>query len=155
MGRAKRRSGAAATAASREASISGSTAICSSGQPAYFSRSAISGARVPAQVTRRTESAEQLEVGVPDPGDVAPVGDPVVEGDPEVDPVAARLEPQRAQDLVGPGRVLDQQDRDRLAGDLDRLDPAEGGPHVAQRRRRPAPASTPSRRPAAIAASAL
>ena len=69
------------------------------GQPAYFSRSAISGARVPAQMTRRTRPAEQLEVGVPDPGDVAPVGDPVVERDPEVDRLAAR---PRAAACAGP-----------------------------------------------------
>ena len=47
----------AATARSSEASIAGSTSIESTGQPAYFSRSAISGARVPAQTTRRTRPA--------------------------------------------------------------------------------------------------
>ena len=137
MGRAKRRSGAAATAWSRERSISASTSIRSAGQPAYFSRSAISGARVPAQVTRRTEAREQLEVGVPDPGDVAAVGDSVVEPDPEVEPLAGGLEPQGAQDLVGARRVLDQQDRDRPAADLDRLHPPEGRADVGEGVRRP------------------
>ena len=85
--------------ASSEASIPASTSIRSSGQPAYFSRSAISGARVPAQVTRRTEPVEQLEVRVPDPGDVAAVGDPVVERDPEVEALARR---PRAAACAGP-----------------------------------------------------
>ena len=100
-------------------------------------------------------SGQQLEVGVPDPGDVAPVGDPVVEGDPEVEAAAVRLEPQRPQDLVGAGRVLDQQDRDRLLADRDRLDPAERAPRRGQRRARPAPAAIPSSSAAAIAARAL
>ncbi len=47
-------------------------------------------ARVPAQMTRRTRAGEQLEVGVPDPGDVAAVGDPVVQRDPEVDALRRR-----------------------------------------------------------------
>ncbi len=84
---------------------------------------------MPAQVTRRTPVGEQLEVGVPDPGDVAPVGDPVVEADPEVELLLAGLEQQRAQDLVGAGGVLDQQDRELGGADADRLDPAEGGAH--------------------------
>ena len=58
-------------------------------------------------------AGQQLEVGVPDPGDVAAVGDPVVEGDPEVDLAVLGLELQRPQDLVGARRVLDQQDRER------------------------------------------
>ena len=95
--------------------------------PAYLRRTAISGARVPAQTTRRDAAGEQLEVGVPDPGDVAAVGDLVVEGDPEVDARrrrARRLEAQRAQHLVRAGRVLDQQDRDRLARRPRRSRPA-------------------------------
>ncbi len=51
---------------------------------------------------------EQLEVGVPDPGHVAPVGDVVVEHAEQV--VLAGLERERAQHLVGAGRVLDEQD---------------------------------------------
>ena len=77
--------------------------------PAYLSRSASSAARVPAQVTRRTRPGQQLEVGVPDPRDVAAVGGPVVEDPEQVE--LAGLERQRPQDLVGAGRVLDQQDR--------------------------------------------
>src|SRR6185503_5174022 len=57
VGRAKSRPPACATAASSERSIPGTTSIASSGQPAYFSRSAISGARVPEQTTRRTPPA--------------------------------------------------------------------------------------------------
>ena len=45
------------TARSNEGSMAGTTSILSSGQPAYLRRSASSGARVPAQVTRCTESA--------------------------------------------------------------------------------------------------
>ncbi len=51
---------------------------------------------------------EQLEVGVPDPGDVAPVGDLVVEHAEQV--VLAGLERERAQHLVGAGGVLHEQD---------------------------------------------
>ena len=77
--------------------------------PAYFIRSASSAARVPAQVMRRTRGREQLPVGVPDPGDVAAVGGAVVEHAEQVE--LAVLERERAQHLVGAGRVLDQQDR--------------------------------------------
>ena len=58
-------------------------------------------------------SGEQLEVGVPDPGDVAAVGDVVVERAEQV--VLARLQCQSAQHLVGAGGVLDEQDA-QLAG---------------------------------------
>ena len=79
-------------------------------QPQRHLRRPGAGADDPAHRPR-----EQLEVGVPDPGDVAAVGDPVVERDPEVDRAARSLglQPQRPQHLVGAGRVLDQQDRDR------------------------------------------
>ena len=63
----------------------------------------------PTQVTRAHARGEQLEVGVPDPRDVAAVGDVVVEDRQQVELVG--LERERAQDLVGAGRVLDQQDR--------------------------------------------
>ena len=110
--------------------------------PAYFSRSAISSARVPEQVDPPDAAGEQLEVGVPDPGDVAAVGDPVVQREPEVD--LAVLERQRAQHLVRAGRVLHQQDRDGAPADRDRLDAAERGrrtpssaaAHVVERRPR-------------------
>ena len=101
---------------------------------------------------------ERLEVRVPDPGDVAAVGDAVVECDPEVDPAAlAALQQHRPQHLVGAGGVLDQQDRDRRAADRDRLDPPEGGFHPAQRggdplRRdpQPQPGGDPALRVAAL-----
>ncbi len=51
---------------------------------------------------------EQLEVGVPDPGDVVPVGDVVVEHAEQI--VLAWLQGERAQHLVGARRVLDEQD---------------------------------------------
>ena len=87
---------------------SGWTRIRAGSMPAYFSRTASSGARLPLQVKRRIAAGEQLEVGVPDPGDVAAVGDLVVEHAEQV--VLAGLERERAQHLVGAGRVLDEQD---------------------------------------------
>ena len=106
----------------------------SAGQPAYLSRSAISGARVPAQTTRRTAPAEQLEVGVPDPGDVAAVGDPVVERDPEVDPARSPASSRSVRSTsLAPAGFLISRIETGAAADLDRLDPAEGGPHLAQR----------------------
>ena len=68
---------------------------------------------------------ERLPVGVPHPRDVAAVGDAVVEHPEEVE--LAALERERAQDLVGARRVLDQQDRGRAAVELDRLRAPEGG----------------------------
>ena len=68
---------------------------------------------------------QQLEVGVPDPGDVAPIGAPVVEDRQQLE--RPLLESQRAQDLVGPGRVLDQQDLELDRADLDSLGAPEGG----------------------------
>src|SRR6202042_3532115 len=70
-------------------------------------------------------AGQQLEVGVPDPGDVAAVGDAVVEDGQQVQLVG--LECQRAQDLVGAGGVLDQQDRQLGTADGDSLGAAEGG----------------------------
>ncbi len=115
------------SARSSESAIPATTSIRSTGQPAYLSRSAISAARVPAQVIVPGALGQQLEVGVPDPGDVAAVGDPVVEREPEVERPAGALGllRERAQDLVRPRRVLDQQDRERALADRDRLDPAE------------------------------
>ena len=80
---------------------------------------------MPAQVTRRDAAGEQLEVGVPDPRDVAAVGDLVVEHGEQV--VLAGLERQRAQDLVGAGRVLDQQDAELVLAERDGLGAAERG----------------------------
>jgi hypothetical protein len=71
----------------------------------------------------RDPPRQQLEVGVPDPGDVAAVGNAVVQRQPEV--VRAVLEDQRAQHLVGARRVLDQQDQHVAAVDRDSLDAPE------------------------------
>ena len=71
-------------------------------------------------------AGEQLPVGVPDPRDVAAVGDAVVEDAEQVErPVRLGLERERAQDLVGAGRVLDQQQRRRPARQHERLRAAE------------------------------
>ena len=56
---------------------------------------------------------KQLEIGVPDPGDVAAVGDLIVEDAQQV--VLARLERQGSKYLVGAGGVLDEHDP-QLAG---------------------------------------
>ena len=96
---------------------------------------------------------DQLEVGVPDPRDVAPVGDAVVEHGEHV--VLARVERQRAQDLVCAGRVLDEQDRELAPADLDRLGAAEGGPRALQAGDDVAQALTPSALVSAAAPSAL
>ena len=55
----------------------------SCGKPAYVNRSASSAARSPLATIRSRLLEQRLEVDVPDPGDVASVGDPVVEGDDE------------------------------------------------------------------------
>ena len=86
------------------------------GTPAYFSRSASSAARVPAARHAAHARREHLEVGVPDPGDVAAVGGAVVEDAEQVE--LAGLERERAQDLVGAGRVLDEQERQLAAAEV-------------------------------------
>ena len=107
--------GAAATAASSEAAMSGSTAIRSSGQPAYFSRSAISGARVPAQVTRRTAPASTSKSASQTQETSRPSAIRSFSAiQRSTGSARLGLQLQRAQDLVGARRVLDQQDRDRL-----------------------------------------
>ncbi len=87
---------------------------------------------MPEQVTLSSVPGEQLEVGVPDPGDVAAVGGAVVERDPEVESglggrAGLGLEAQRSQHLVRSRGVLDQQDRNRLGRHLDRLHAPEHG----------------------------
>ena len=66
------------------------------------------GRTVPLHVATPHPSGEQLEVGIPDPRDVAAVGDVVVEHAEQI--VLARLQGERAQHLVGASRILDQQD---------------------------------------------
>jgi hypothetical protein len=95
---------------------------------------------------------EELEVGVPDPRHVAPVGDLVVEDGQDV--VLARLERERPQHLVGARGILDEHDRHVAARDPDGLRAAERGRHAA----RPAAMSAsgaPSRWVSAAAARAL
>ena len=75
-------------------------------------------------------AGEHLEVGVPHPGDVAPVGRAVVEDRQQVELLV--LEHERAQDLVRAGRVLDQQHLELDVADRDPLGPAERGLDVAQ-----------------------
>ena len=95
-------------AASRSAAArSGWTRMLAGSIPAYFRRTASSGARAAAGEAPHAPG-EQLEVGVPDPGDVTAVGDVVVEHPQHV--VLARLQRERPQHLVGTGRVLDEQD---------------------------------------------
>ena len=101
--------------------------------PAYFRRSASSAARLPLHVARRMRRRDELEVGVPDPRHVAAVGGVVVEHAEQVE--VAVLERERAQHLVGAGRVLDEQDRERAPGDVDRLGAPERGVHLLQGRR--------------------
>ena len=66
--------------------------------PPYLSRIAISAARVPAVTTSCTLPGEQLEVDVPDPRDVAAVGDAVVQGQEQL--LGPPVRGQRADQLV-------------------------------------------------------
>ena len=66
---------------------------------------------------------ERLEVDVPDPGDVASVGDLVVEGDDERLRRAAVDE--RANRFVCARGILDQEQEDSLVPDGDAFEPAE------------------------------
>ena len=119
VGSANRRPPAApASAPSSAAGKAGTTWSRSASTPAYLSRSASSAARVPGAGDAADAWSQELEVGVPDPRDVPAVGGPVVEDREHVE--ARRLERQRAQDLVGAGRVLDQQDRELDVADLHR-----------------------------------
>ena len=67
---------------------------------------------------------QRLEVDVPDPRHVLPVGDRVVERDDEHGGDAGL---ERAHDLVRPRRVLDQEEHDGLAARPDALEAAESG----------------------------
>ena len=99
--------------------------------PAYLSRSAISSARVPEQVTCRTrpastsKSASQIhEMSRPS----AMLSLRAIHRS-----SVAVLQRQRAQHLVRAGGVLDQQDRQLPAVDRDRLDAAECAGEALQR----------------------
>ena len=119
-----------ASASSSAAASPRTTWSRSAGTPAYFRRSGeLGGARAGAG-DAPDAPGEQLEVGVPHPRDVAPVGGPVVEDRQQVE--LAGLERERAQDLVRAGRVLDQQDRELDVADREPLGATERGLHVAQ-----------------------
>ena len=113
--------------------------------PAYFSRSASSSARVPEQTTRAGVRRERLEVRVPDPGDVAAVGDAVVQDHPHVELALAVRGRERAEHLVRAGGVLHEQDRQPRGR---RRSICSARPNAAAKASRPAPhlvrASIPS-----------
>ena len=91
-------------------------------------------ARLPvAGAPRRVEAVEQrLEIDVPDPRDVASVGDRVVERD---DGEAwGRAVEQRPHRLVRPGWVLDQEHQQAPVAGLDAFEAAEGGCEPRQAR---------------------
>ena len=102
----------------------------SRGRPPYAKRSASSAARVARRDERLERGDERLEVDVPDPRDVAAVGDLVVERD-HGDARRSAVD-ERAHDLVGAGRVLDQQHQQAAVADRDPLEAAEGGREAAQ-----------------------
>ena len=81
---------------------------------------------------RRAVRRLRLPVGVPDPRHVGPVGDPVVERDEQVVPLAGPL--QRAQRLIHAGGILAEQDAHSAAVNGQLLLPAEGGAVFAERR---------------------
>ena len=145
---------ARASAPSRACARSGATLMRSGGDARVLQRSASSAARVPAQVSVADARGERLEVGVPDPGDVAPVGDLVVE-DRRARRARRSLRAEQAQHLVGAGRVLDQQDREL---DARRARSRSPRPNTARGAPRPAAivsGATPSAVASAAAASAL
>ena len=81
---------------------------------------------------------QRLEVDVPDPRHVLPVGDRVVQGD---DEHGGDADLERAHDLVRARRVLDQEEDDRLPAGRNPLEAPERGaearepgPHVLERR---------------------
>src|SRR5947209_6966093 len=82
--------------------------------PAYLRRRASSAAGAPRQ---------QLEVGVPHPRDIATVRGAVVEDGQKIE--LTGLQRECAEDLVGTGRVLHEQDRDLAVADAQRLSPTE------------------------------
>ena len=79
---------------------------------------------------RGDRGRQQLEVCVPHPRDVPAVGGAVVEDREHVE--LSGLERERAQDLVGPGGVLDQQDRQLGGADPNPLGAPERGGDAAE-----------------------
>ena len=95
------------------------------GKAAVAEAQASSAARSPEATSRSSRVEQRFEIDVPDPGNVPPVGDPVVQrdeeygGDPRVD--------ERPHDFVRAGGVLDQEDEDVSVAQRDPLEAAEGG----------------------------
>ena len=104
---------------------SGSTTSRASSTPGVLEAQRHLGRARPAAHDAPQPAGEDLEVRVPDPGDVAPVGDVVVEDGKDI--MFAVLQRERAQHLVGARGVLDQQQQQVAAGELDGLGAAEGG----------------------------
>ena len=114
------------------------------GNPRVLQPQPESAARVPAQVDVADAPLERLEVGVPHPRDVAPVGDVVVEDREEV--VLAGLQGERPQDLVRARRVLDQEDRELVPVHGQGSARPKAGATSAKDSRRWCPARSPARR---------
>ena len=91
MGRANSRPSASATARSSERSIASLDRDRLGGDAGVLQAHRHLGGPGAGADHAPDVAGEQLEVGVPDPGDVAAVGDPVVERDPEVEAAAVAL----------------------------------------------------------------
>ncbi len=91
------------------AAIRATTLRRSGATPAYLSRSAISAARVPAHVTCSTRSASSSKSA----SQIHETSLPSAVRSLRIASSSIRpgFQRQRAEDLVGPGRVLDEQDR--------------------------------------------
>ena len=131
--------------------------MASGAMPAYLRRTAISGARVPAQVTRRTwparssKSASQTQE-MSRPSAMRSLS--ATQRSSVGSPFDARLEEQRAEHLVGAGRVLDQEDGYVLAGDRT-VSTRPKTARISSMARAASGSAKPSRCAAASAASAL
>src|SRR5581483_7275121 len=89
--------------------------------------------RPPTARDERVEPGEErLEVDVPDPRDVAPVRDLVVQRD-HTHPRRPAVD-ERADRFVRAGRVLDQEQKEPLVVDGDALEAAEGGAEAREAR---------------------
>ncbi len=109
--------------------------------PAYLSRNAISAARVPVATACSSCPCEQLEVHVPDPGHVPPVGDPVVERH-QQRAWAARRGSACARTSLAPAGFLTNSSTASRPSSVNPLEPPEGGVELLQTRPRSARATT-------------
>ena len=117
--------GVSSSPRSSAAARSGCTSIASSFEPAVAEAQRKLRGATAARDERLEPGQQRLEVDVPDPRHVAPVGDLVVErGDEHA--LRAAVD-ERANRLVRAGRVLDQEQKDPLVADLDPLEPPERG----------------------------